>query len=197
MSPAAAYVNPMPLFHTGGCVLACSAPCQRRATLVQMQMFDPGLMLELIETYRGTHMLGVPTMLIAMMEHPTSRPETSRRSRRVCSGGSTVPRRLVRRIETSLGADFSIVYGQTEASPGITLIKLDDSPEDKADTLGPALPQIEIKVVDPETGETCPSANRASSAVAGICVMLELLRDAGQDGRDDRRRRLAAHRRPR
>ena len=49
-------------------------------------------------------------------------------------------------------ANFSIIYGQTEASPGITLVKLDDSPEDKANTLGPAMPQVEMKVVDPETG---------------------------------------------
>ena len=50
MKPGGGYVNPMPLFHTGGCVLAVLGAVQARVTLVQMQMFEPGLMLELIET---------------------------------------------------------------------------------------------------------------------------------------------------
>ncbi len=172
MRPGGGYVNPMPLFHTGGCVLAVLGAVQSRATLVQMQMFEPGLMLELIETYNGTHLLGVPTMLIAMMEHPTFESRDLSSVTTVCSGGSTVPAELVRRIEQSLDADFSIIYGQTEASPGITLVKLDDSPEDKANTLGPAMPQIEMKVIDPATGKTLPIGESGELCCRGYLVML-------------------------
>ncbi|MFB3078063.1 MAG: AMP-binding protein, partial [Lysobacterales bacterium] len=61
------FVNPMPLFHTAGCVIATLGPVQLGATLVCLVQFDPALMLELLESEKGTHMLGVPTMLIAVM----------------------------------------------------------------------------------------------------------------------------------
>jgi fatty-acyl-CoA synthase len=167
------YVNPMPLFHTGGCVLGVLGPPQQRATLVNMVQFDPGLMLALLEEEKGTHMLGVPTMLIACMEHPDFEARDLSRVRTVCSGGSTVPADLVRRIESTLGVQFSIIYGQTEASPGITLMKPDDSPEDKSSTLGPVLPQTEIKVIDPATGETVPYGVSGELCTRGYLVMLE------------------------
>ena len=173
MKPGGGYVNPMPLFHTGGCVVAVLGAMQSRVTLVQMEMFEPGLMLELIETYQATHVLGVPTMLIAMMEHPTLESRDLSSISTVCSGGSTVPAPLVQRIEASLGVDFSIIYGQTEASPGITLVKLEDSPEDKANTLGPAMPQVEMKVIDPETGATLPIGQSGELCCRGYLVMLE------------------------
>jgi fatty-acyl-CoA synthase len=166
------YVNPMPLFHTGGCVLAVLGPVQQRAALVCLLYFDPALMLELIETEKGTHLLGVPTMLIAIMEHADRAVRDLSSLATVCSGGATVPAPLVRRIEETLGVQFSIIYGQTEASPGITLMKLDDSPEDKAGTLGPALPQTELKVVDPSTGRTVPCGTPGELCTRGYLVML-------------------------
>ena len=166
------YVNPMPLFHTGGCVLGALGPPQRRATLVNMLQFDPGLMLALAEEEKATHLLGVPTMLIACMEHPDFAKRDLSRVHTVCSGGSTVPADLVRRIESTLGVQFSIIYGQTEASPGITLMRPDDSDEDKANTLGPALPQTEIKVIDPASGETVPYGVSGELCTRGYHVML-------------------------
>lgn len=166
------YVNPMPLFHTGGCVLAVLAPVQLGAALCCMVQFEQGLMLQLLEEEKGTHMLGVPTMLIAAMEHPDFKTRKLTSLRVACSGGSTVPAELVRRIESSLGVKFSIVYGQTESSPAITLGKLDDADDDKANTLGPALPQTEIKVVDPETGDVVPVGERGELCTRGYLVML-------------------------
>jgi fatty-acyl-CoA synthase len=166
------YINPMPLFHTGGCVVGVLAAVQKQATLVNLETFEPGVLLELIETYGGTHMLAVPTMLIAMMEHPDfGRRELSSLTT-VCSGGSTVPADLVRRIEATLGVDLSIIYGQTEASPGLTLIRLDDTDEDKALTLGPPLPQCELKVIDPDTGATVPLGVSGELCARGYLVML-------------------------
>ncbi len=172
LDPGGVYINPMPLFHTGGCVLGVLGPVQREATLVNLLQFDPELMLDLCEQEKGTHMLGVPTMLIAMMEHPTFAGRDMSHLASVCSGGSTVPADLVRRIEETLGVDFAIVYGQTEASPGITLGMLDDPIEDKANTLGPVLPQIEVKVVDPSTGEIQPVGVPGELCARGYLVML-------------------------
>ena len=91
----------------------------------------------------------------------------------VCSGGSTVPADLVRRVESTLGVQFSILYGQTEASPIVTMMRPDDSPTDKANTLGPVLPQTEIKVIDPGTGETVPHGVSGELCARGYLVMLE------------------------
>ena len=170
--PGSTYINPMPLFHTGGCVCAVLSVVEARGTLVNLEMFDPGLMLELIETYDGTHFLGVPTMLIAVMEHPDFERRDLSTLTTVCSGGSTVPAELVRRIESTLGVFFSIIYGQTEASPGITLMRPEDTPEDKANTLGPPLPQTELKVIDPDTGEIVPCGVSGELCARGYLVML-------------------------
>ncbi len=166
------YVNPMPLFHTGGCVLGVLGPCQRQATLANLVMFEPGFMLALVEELSATHLLGVPTMLIAVMEHPDFANRDLSSVHTVCSGGATVPADLVRRIEKTLGVQFSIIYGQTEASPGVTLMKPDDSEEDKANTLGPVLPQTEIKVIDPLTGATLPIGEQGELCCRGYLVML-------------------------
>ncbi len=172
LEPGGVYINPMPLFHTGGCVVGVLAAVQQQAALVNLEVFDPATMLELIETYGGTHTLAVPTMLIAMMEHPDFARRDLSSLTTVCSGGSTVPAELVRRIEDTLGVGFSIIYGQTEASPGITLMKPDDSPSDKSNTLGPALPQTELKVIDPDTGEVVPVGVPGELCTRGYLVML-------------------------
>ena len=66
----AVWLAPMPLFHTGGCVMGVLGALDRRAALVLMPMFDPGLFLQLIERERVCFAAGVPTMLIAVMDHP-------------------------------------------------------------------------------------------------------------------------------
>ncbi len=172
VEPGSVYLNPLPFFHTAGCVIAVLASAQANATLVSTVQFEPGRMLELVESERATHMLGVPTMLIAAMEHPNFSEVDLSTIRTVCSGGATVPTDLVRRIEETLGVDFQIIYGQTEASPGITLMRHDDTTEDKANTLGPALPQTEIKVVDPATGEIQPIGVEGELCTRGYLVMM-------------------------
>ena len=158
------WLNPMPLFHTGGCVLAALGSLWARATHIPLVAFDPGLVLELIETEHVDVMGGVPTMLIAMMEHPDFGRRDLSSLRSVLSGGSTVPAELVRRIEGTLGVRFGIVYGQTEASPVITQTRLDDDAVDKAETIGQPQPQQEVKVVDPATGAVV-----APGAIGEIC----------------------------
>src|SRR5690606_11171975 len=114
--------------------LAVLGALSARATHIPFT-FDPGLALELIERERVEIMGGVPTMLIAMLEHPDFGRRDTSTLRAVLSGGSTVPADLVRKIESTLGVRFGIVFGQTEASPVITQTRLDDSPEDKAETI--------------------------------------------------------------
>ena len=143
----------------------------KRATQVLVEAFEPGLVLELIESYGANSMVGVPTMLIAMLEHPTFPTRNLSSVRTLCSGGSTVPAALVKRFEEELGAKFTIVFGQTECSPVAQMTRPDDTLEDKAETLGGPMPNVEVKIVDPNTGETLPLHTIGEYCTRGYLVM--------------------------
>lgn len=165
-------ITVMPLFHTGGCVLAVLGAISKRTTQVLVEAFDPGLVLELTQTYRINTMSGVPTMLIAMLEHPSFKTTDLSSVRAIGSGGSTVPAPLVRRLEDTLGAPFTIVFGQTECSPVASMTLPGDSIEDKAETIGPPMPHVEIKIIDPDSGETLPFGQVGEYCTRGYHVML-------------------------
>ncbi len=172
IAPGDVFVTTMPLFHTGGCVCCVLGAVSKVATQVLVEAFDPGLVLELFSTYRGTAMVGVPTMLIAMLEHPAF-PTTDLSSvKSICSGGSTVPAPLVKRFEEKLGAPFTIVFGQTECSPVAAQTFPDDSVEDKAGTIGLPLPNMETRIIDPNTGATVPVGTIGEFCTRGYHVML-------------------------
>ncbi len=167
------WIGVMPLFHTGGCVLTALGAVSTASTLVLVESFDPGLALELFTTYKGSAMMGVPTMLVAMMEHPDFAAADLSNVRGICSGGSLVPAPMVRRLEEQLGAPFTIVFGQTECSPIAQMTRRDDSIEDKAGTIGGPMPAVEVKIVDPDTGETVPIGVVGEYCTRGYHVMHE------------------------
>lgn len=171
LSDGGVYMGIMPLFHTAGCVLAVLGAVSTKATLVLVEQFEPGLALELMETYGASGMMGVPTMLIAMLEHPDFGRRDLSSVQAICSGGSTVPAALVRRLEVDLGAPFTIVFGQTECSPVACMTRPDDSPDDKAETLGQPMPGVEVKIVDPETGAILPVGELGEFCTRGYHVM--------------------------
>ncbi|MBN7796471.1 AMP-binding protein [Parahaliea mediterranea] len=168
-----ALVNPMPLFHTSGCGLLVLGAVGARATLILPEQFEPGLMLELIETYRAKNLMGVPTMLVAMLEHPDFKRRDLSSIAVIGSGAATVPTALVQRLERELDAPFVIAFGQTECSPTATNTLPGDSIEDKANTVGPPMPHTEAKIVDPETGATVPVGTLGEFCTRGYHVMLE------------------------
>ena len=105
----AVWVTTMPLFHTGGCVCCVLGAVSIRATQVLIEAFEPGLVLEMFDTYRGNAMIGVPTMLVAMMEHPSFASTDLSQVQGICSGGSTVPAALA--CSTVMSAGTVIVGG--------------------------------------------------------------------------------------
>ena len=167
------YAHAMPFFHTAGCVMSTLGPLQVQATHAFLPAFDPGRALELVERERATHYLGVPTMLIAMLQHPDMARRDLSSLRTVVSGGASVPPELVRAMESRLGANFTIVYGQTECSPVITETRPDDSPADRAETVGTPLPQTAVKIVDPRTGAVVPPGVVGEVCARGYMVMHE------------------------
>ena len=165
------YVTIMPLFHTAGSVMAVLGSTAHRCTQVLVEAFEPGLALSLSEVYRANAILGVPTMLIAMLEHDRFADTDLSALTAVCSGGSLVPEQLVRTFERELGAPFTIVFGQTECSPVATMTAPDDTMDDKAGTIGAPLPHVEVKIVDTESGDTVPVGVVGELCTRGYHVM--------------------------
>jgi fatty-acyl-CoA synthase len=165
-------INPMPLFHTAGCVMSVLGTLSVHGTVVLPPAFDPALQLRLIEEEQGTSMIGVPTMLIAMLDAPDFRLTDLSSLRRVISGGAVVPAELVRRVERETPALVSIVFAQTESSPVITQTSGQDSAEDRAETLGRPLPHTAVRIVDPGTGQTLPIGETGELLTRGYGVML-------------------------
>ena len=167
------YLAFMPLFHTGGCVCGVLGCVAKHGTMLLMEMFEPGLALELMEAYGANVMLGVPTMHVALIEHPDFATRDLSSVKAMCSGGSTVPQALVKRLEQTLQATFTIVFGQTECSPVASMTRAQDTLEDKANTLGGPMPGVEVKIIDPETGEIVPIHTLGEYCTRGYHVMHE------------------------
>jgi fatty-acyl-CoA synthase len=165
------WMTMMPLFHTAGCVVCVLGAVAHRCTQIIVEAYEPGLVLELIESYRVHALVGVPTMLIGMLEHPDIAQRDISSLYTLTSGGSTVPAALVERIEAELEAKFTIVFGQTECSPVASMTRPDDLPNDKSNTLGGPMPHVEIKIVDPESGAILPLGELGEYCTRGYHVM--------------------------
>jgi fatty-acyl-CoA synthase len=169
---APVWIGTMPLFHTGGCGLGVLGVVSALGTQVLVEAYDPALVLALTHEYRAHVMVGVPTMLIANLEHPDFERTDLCRLAGICCGGATVPPALVRRLEERTGAPFTIVYGQTECSPVATMTFPDDSADDKALTIGRALAHVAMKVADPLDGRPLPVGELGELCTRGFHVML-------------------------
>ena len=161
-----------PLFHTAGCVANVLGALQTGGTLLLPASFDAESMLDLVEQERVTYTFAVPTMLIALLDAQAVRARDLSSLLTVFSGAATVPVEVVRRVEAEFGARLIIGYGQTETSPAITHTRLDDDAVDKSETIGRALPQVEIKIVDPQSGATLPVDTPGELLTRGFLVMM-------------------------
>jgi acyl-CoA synthetase (AMP-forming)/AMP-acid ligase II len=170
-------LSAMPLFHTAGCVMSVLGAAVTRGTLILPPYFDPGLLLELTAAERAEMLLGAPTMFIMMLDHPDLSTTDISSVRQLLTGGAVVPPALVSRVEAEFGAPLSIVFAQTEASPVITQTAPQDTAEDRAHTLGRPLPQTEVKIVDPASGQTVAPGVTGELCTRGYHVMTGYFRD--------------------
>src|SRR6266516_6534730 len=161
----------MPFFHAGGCVLGILASLGAGATLHPLIAFDPVKALQVISTERCAMLGGVPTMLLAIMQHPDFDEYDLSSLRSVISGGSPVPVYLMEQVKERMGADVAIVFGQTEASAAITLTRSDDTFELKSATVGVPMPHGEVKIIDPATGKAVPCGERGELCCRGKLVL--------------------------
>jgi fatty-acyl-CoA synthase len=114
----------------------------------------------------------VPTMLIALLDHPDVATRDLSSIETIYSGASVVPAELVRRTKQTLDCGFTILFGQTELNGVVTATRPTDSPEDQANTVGQPLPQAEMRIADRETGETLPLGERGDICVRGYQTMV-------------------------
>ncbi|MGX6446542.1 class I adenylate-forming enzyme family protein [Patulibacter sp. S7RM1-6] len=165
------WLNAMPLFHCGGAGMATVGTLAHAGTQVVMPEFDAGLFLRLVERERATITLAVPTMLIALLEHP-DRPDRDLASlRTVITGGATVPAEMVRRVRRELRAQVLITFGQTECHGTMSMSRPEDDAEDVATTVGLPLDHVEVRIADPSSGATLPVGASGEIMVRGPQVM--------------------------
>jgi fatty-acyl-CoA synthase len=165
-------LNMMPLFHTAGCSIGVLGALQLRVRLVVARLFDPGNMLALVERERVNGMVCVPTMLIALLEAHAREARDTTALRTVLCGGAMVPPELIRRIEQTFGSAFSIIYGQTETSPGITQTRSDDPWIERTETIGQAYPQTELSIRDSVDNAVVAIGSVGEICARGYCNML-------------------------
>ena len=162
----------VPMFHCFGMVLAMTASMTHGASLYPMPYFTPKPSLACINSEKITCFHGVPTMFIAMLEHPDFSKTDFSYMRTGIMAGSPCPISVMRDVVEKMHmSEITIVYGQTESSPGCTMSSTDDPLEVRVSTVGRALPEIECKIVDPETGEEMPVGETGEFVARGYNIM--------------------------
>ncbi len=162
----------VPMFHCFGMVLAMTATMTHGGTILPIPYFSPKSSLACINNERITAFHGVPTMFIAMLQHPDFEKTDFSHMRTGIMAGSPCPIAVMRDVVEKMHMpEIVIVYGQTEASPGCTMSRTTDSLEVRVTTVGRAFPEVECKIVDPETGEDCPDEVIGEFVARGYNIM--------------------------
>jgi len=149
---------PVPLFHCFGCVLGVMSCVNHGSTMVFLEKFDPIQVMMSIEREKCTAVYGVPTMYIAMLDHQLF-PKFDFHSLRtgIMSGSACPVHRMQQVVDRMFMKEVCNPYGLTESGPVMTMTRsFEPSIERKCQTIGQALPGVEVAVIDPESGEIAP-----------------------------------------
>ncbi len=162
----------VPLFHCFGCVIGVLGAYTHAACLCPIEYFDARKVLETVERERCTSLYGVPTMFLAEMEDPEFKRFDLSSLRTGVMAGALCPEHLMKRAISEMNLrEITIIYGLTEASPGITQTRRDDALERRTQTVGEVLPEMEVKIVDPATGKSLGVNKPGELCVRGNNVM--------------------------
>jgi fatty-acyl-CoA synthase len=164
---------PVPFYHCFGCVLGnlvCAV--YGSAIVVPATSFDPAATLAAIEQEQCTSLYGVPTMFVAELEQPGFSSARTTSLRTGIMSGAPCPLPLMEKVMNVMGIrEICIGYGQTEASPIITFTEADDPIALRVGTVGRPIPGLEVKLVDPATGDETPADSPGELCARGHCVM--------------------------
>lgn len=166
---------PVPLFHCFGCVIGTmTAMVTGAAVIFPSPTFNARATLEAVAQERATAIYGVPAMFIAeLQECEVSRFDlTSLRTGMMA--GAPCPVEVMKRVVSEIHCPEMLVgYGQTESTPVITMSRVDDDVELRCTTIGCALPETEVRIASPLTGETMPVGEQGELLARGYMVMKE------------------------
>ena len=164
----------VPMFHCFGMVLSMTASLTHGVTMCPMPYFSAKASLACINQERITCFNGVPTMFIAMFNHPDYRKTDFSHMRTGIMAGSGCPPELMRKAaqpdEMNMTGIVS-VYGQTESAPGSTMSAWTDDIMVRTDTVGYAFPHVQCKIIDPETGKEVPAGVNGEFCSRGYNTM--------------------------
>jgi fatty-acyl-CoA synthase len=162
----------VPLFHCFGCVIGVLGAYTHGACLCPIESFDARKVLETVERERCTSLYGVPTMFLAEMEDSEFNRFDLSSLRTGVMAGALCPEALMRRAIDEMNLrEITIIYGLTEASPGITQTRRDDTIEHRTQTVGVVLPEMEVRIVDPATRQALGPNQPGELIVRGYNVM--------------------------
>lgn len=162
----------VPLFHCFGCVIGVLGAYTHGTCLCPIEFFDARKVLETVERERCTSLYGVPTMFLAEMEDAEFARFNLSSLRTGVMAGALCPEVLMKKALAEMNlSEITIIYGLTEASPGITQTKRDDTLEHRTQTVGQVLPEMEVKIVDPATRESLGANQHGELCVRGYNVM--------------------------
>ncbi|MDR3226210.1 MAG: AMP-binding protein, partial [Prevotellaceae bacterium] len=161
----------VPLFHCFGCVLALCAVITHGSTLVMVEDFDALKVLASIHKERCTILYGVPTMFIAELNHPMFDMFDVTSLRTGIMAGSVCPIETMKQVMERMHCNVISVYGLTETSPGMTATRIADTAEVRATTVGHEFPFVEVKVINPETGDECAAGEQGEMCCKGYNIM--------------------------
>ena len=163
---------PVPFFHCFGCVLGTLASVVHGVTMVPIEIFDAGKVLEAVDREKCTILYGVPTMFVRELNHPDFDKYDLSSLRTGIMAGAPCPMEVMKRVMTDMHAgEIAIAYGLTEASPVITMTKKDDPIEKRVETVGKPLPHIEVKIVEPGTLKEVPRNTPGELVAKGYNIM--------------------------
>ena len=165
---------PVPFYHCFGMVMGNLGCTTHGACMVIPEAaFDPEATLRAVQDERCTSLYGVPTMFIAQLEHPRFADFDLSSLRTGIMAGSPCPIETMRRVVSEMHMEeVTICYGMTETSPVSTQTAAGDPLDKRVGTVGRIHPHVEIKVVDPETGNVVDREQPGELCTRGYSVML-------------------------
>ena len=172
LTPVDKLCIPVPLYHCFGMVLAVLACVSHGATMVfPGEAFDPEQTLQTVQDEQCTALHGVPTMFITELDHPHFSRFDLSSLRTGIMAGAPCPVEVMKRVISEMHMqDILIAYGQTELSPINNMTLPDDSLERRTETVGRAMPWVEIKIID-ELGHVVPVGEKGEICTRGYSVM--------------------------
>jgi len=170
--------SPVPMYHCFGCVIGTMTVISTGAALIlPAPSFDPLATMQAIHNERATSIYGVPTMFIAQLTHLEFSRFDFTSLRTGVMAGAPCPIEVMNRVVNDMHCpQMTIMYGQTECSPIITMASVDDSVERRVSTVGCACPETEIKIISAD-GSIVPEGVQGELCARGYAIMKGYDRD--------------------